>query len=161
MESRNVETYRAGHEAFNRRDFGAMVKEYAESIRWTDHARGITFRTPQEFKDDFLEGWIQASSDCRVTDARYTDAGDTVVARLLAGVRTTGHSDPSRPPARSGRCRSARCGTSTPTVESWEARSTTTRSRCSRSSSCCRSHPERERRRSRPRRYTNRTADDG
>ena len=50
MESRNVETYRAGHEAFNRRDFDAMVKEYAESISWIDQARGITFRTPQEFK---------------------------------------------------------------------------------------------------------------
>ena len=46
MESRNVETYRAGHEAFNRRDFDAMVKEYAESISWIDQARGITFRTP-------------------------------------------------------------------------------------------------------------------
>ena len=77
MESRNVETYRAGHEAFNRRDFDAMVKEYAESISWIDQARGITFRTPQEFKNDFLEGWIQASSDCQVTDARYADAGET------------------------------------------------------------------------------------
>ena len=84
MESRNVATYRAGHEAFNRRDFGAMVKEYAENIRWTDHARSITFRTPREFEDDFLAGWIRASSDCRVTDARYTDAGDTVVARFVA-----------------------------------------------------------------------------
>jgi steroid delta-isomerase-like uncharacterized protein len=85
MESRNVETHRAGHEAFNRRDFGAMVQEYAERISWVDQARGVTFRTPQEFEDDFLEGWIHASSDCQVTDARYTDAGDTVVARFTAG----------------------------------------------------------------------------
>jgi steroid delta-isomerase-like uncharacterized protein len=84
MGSRNVDAHRAGHEAFNRRDFGAMVKEYAESISWTDHARGVTFRTPREFEDDFLEGWIRASSDCRVTDARYTDAGDMVVARFTA-----------------------------------------------------------------------------
>ncbi len=84
MESRNVETYRAGHEAFNRRDFGAMVREYAESITWIDRARGITFTTPQEFANDFLEGWIEASSDCRVTDARYTDAGDLVLARFTA-----------------------------------------------------------------------------
>ena len=54
MESRNVETHRAGHEAFNRRDFGAMVKEYEESIRWIDQARGATFSTPDEFKSDFL-----------------------------------------------------------------------------------------------------------
>jgi steroid delta-isomerase-like uncharacterized protein len=84
MESRNVKTYRAGHEAFNRRDFNAMVKQYAENISWIDQARGITFRTPEEFKDDFLEGWTRISSDCQVTDARYTDAGDTVVARFTA-----------------------------------------------------------------------------
>ena len=84
MESRNVETYRAGHEAFNRRDFDAMVKEYAESISWTDQARGVTFRTPEQFKNDFLRGWIQASSDCQVTDARYTDAVEMVVARFTA-----------------------------------------------------------------------------
>ena len=84
MESRNVEAHRAGHAAFNRRDFNAMVKEYAESISWTDQARGITFRTPHEFKNDFLEGWIEASSDCQVTDARYTAAGEMVVARFTA-----------------------------------------------------------------------------
>jgi steroid delta-isomerase-like uncharacterized protein len=84
MASRNVETYRAGHEAFNRRDFAAMVSAYAERISWTDRARGITFTTPQEFQDDFLAGWIEASSDCRVTDARYTDAGDVVLARFTA-----------------------------------------------------------------------------
>ena len=62
MASRNVETYRAGHEAFNRRDFEAMTKHYADSITWTDHAQGRTFRTPQEFRDDFLAGWVAASS---------------------------------------------------------------------------------------------------
>jgi ketosteroid isomerase-like protein len=82
MESRNVGIHRAGHEAFNRRDFDAMVKEYAERISWIDQARGITFMTPQEFKQDFLGGWIRASSDCRVTDARYMPAGEMVVARF-------------------------------------------------------------------------------
>jgi steroid delta-isomerase-like uncharacterized protein len=84
MESRNVQAHRAGHEAFNRRDFDAMVSEYADRISWTDQARSITFTTPEEFKNTFLQGWIQASSDCRVTDARYTDAGDMVVARFTA-----------------------------------------------------------------------------
>ena len=82
MESRNVETHRAGHEAFNRRDFGAMVRDYAERISWIDRALGITFTTPQEFTTDFLAGWVDASSDCRVTDAQYADAGDAVVARF-------------------------------------------------------------------------------
>ena len=79
MASRNVETYRAGHEAFNQRDFEAMTKQYAESITWTDRARGLTFRTPQEFKNDFLAGWVGAASDIRITDARYIDAGQIVV----------------------------------------------------------------------------------
>ena len=56
MRSTNYETYRAGHDAFNQRDFDAMVKRYADSITWTDRARSLTFRTPQEFKDVFLAG---------------------------------------------------------------------------------------------------------
>jgi steroid delta-isomerase-like uncharacterized protein len=80
MASRNVETHRAGHEAFNERDFEAMTAKYADSITWTDHAQGLTFATPQQFKSEFLPGWVQASRDIRITDARYHDAGATVVA---------------------------------------------------------------------------------
>ncbi len=79
MESPNVETYRAGHEAFNRRNFVAMTRQYADSITWTDHSQGRIFRTPQEFRDDFLTGWVEASPDIRITAARYFDAGQTVV----------------------------------------------------------------------------------
>jgi steroid delta-isomerase-like uncharacterized protein len=79
MASRNVEIYRAGHEAFNQRDFGAMTKQYADSIAWTDHPSGRTFRTPEEFKNDFLAGWVVSSSDIRITAPRYIDAGETVV----------------------------------------------------------------------------------
>jgi SnoaL-like domain len=84
MASKNVETYRAGHEAFNQRDFVAMTKQYANSIAWTDQARGLTFRTPQEFRDDFLAGWVGASSEIRITDARYIDAGQTVMCTFTA-----------------------------------------------------------------------------
>jgi steroid delta-isomerase-like uncharacterized protein len=79
MVSRNVETYRAGHAAFNQRNFEAMTGQYADNIVWTDHAQGRTFITPQEFKDDFLPGWVQASHDIRITGLRYIDAGQTVV----------------------------------------------------------------------------------
>jgi steroid delta-isomerase-like uncharacterized protein len=80
MEASNVETYRAGHEAFNQRNFEAMTKHYADSIAWTDHPQGRTFRTPQEFRDDFLPGWVKASSDIRIVDPRYLDAGPTMVS---------------------------------------------------------------------------------
>jgi steroid delta-isomerase-like uncharacterized protein len=79
MPSNNLEAHRAGHQAFNRRDFQAMTKHYADHIAWTDHAQGRTFRTPQEFRDDFLPGWVQTSADIRVTDPHYLDAGQAVV----------------------------------------------------------------------------------
>jgi hypothetical protein len=43
---------------------------------------GRTFTTPEEFRDDFLPGWVRASSDIRITDPSYLDAGDAVVARF-------------------------------------------------------------------------------
>jgi steroid delta-isomerase-like uncharacterized protein len=79
MAASNVDTYRAGHEAFNQRDFEAMTKHYADRIDWTDHAQGRTFTTPQAFREDFLPGWVTASADIRITDPRYIDAGQTVV----------------------------------------------------------------------------------
>jgi len=79
MASINVETYRAGHDAFNQRDFDAMVEHYADTISWTDRARGLTFRTPREFKDEFLAGWVESSPDIRITAPCYIDAGQTVV----------------------------------------------------------------------------------
>ena len=79
MESTNVGAHRAGHEAFNRRDFAAMTGQYEESITWTDHSQGRTFRTPREFRDEFLTGWITASSDIKVTGSRYIDAGQVIV----------------------------------------------------------------------------------
>jgi steroid delta-isomerase-like uncharacterized protein len=80
MRSTNIEIHRAGHKAFNERDFEAMTKAYADHIAWTDHAQGRTFRTAQEFKDDFLPGWVQTSSDIRITDPLYLDAGQAAVS---------------------------------------------------------------------------------
>jgi steroid delta-isomerase-like uncharacterized protein len=100
MASSNVESHRAGHEAFNRRDFEAMTKHYADSIAWTDHAQGRTFRTPREFRDDFLAGWVRSSTDIHVTDPRYLDAGQTVVCTFsVAGT----HDGPLGPFPATGR----------------------------------------------------------
>jgi steroid delta-isomerase-like uncharacterized protein len=84
MGSGNIEIYRAGHEAFNQRDFEAMTEHYADRISWTDRARGLTFSTPQEFRDDFLPGWVEAAPDIRITGPRYLDAGQTVVCTFTA-----------------------------------------------------------------------------
>ena len=79
MAARNVENYRAGHRAFNQRDFEAMTRLYSANIAWIDHAQSRTFTTPEQFRDNFLAGWLMASSDIRITESRYIDAGDTVV----------------------------------------------------------------------------------
>ncbi|HEX6254238.1 MAG TPA: nuclear transport factor 2 family protein [Euzebyales bacterium] len=79
MNASNVETHRAGHDAFNDRNFAAMTARYADTIVWTDHAQGRTFTTPREFKDDFLAGWVLSSGDIRITDPHYVDAGATVL----------------------------------------------------------------------------------
>jgi steroid delta-isomerase-like uncharacterized protein len=84
MAARNVEIYRAGHEAFNQRDFEAMTKHYADTVAWTDHAQGRTFGTPREFREDFLAGWLGSSPDIRITAARYLDAGPAVVSTFTA-----------------------------------------------------------------------------
>ena len=100
MSSSNVEAHRAGHQAFNRRDFEAMIRRYADRIAWTDHAQGRTFTTPQQFRDDFLPGWVRASSDIRITDPGYFDAGATVVCRFtVAGT----HDGPLGPFPATGR----------------------------------------------------------
>lgn len=90
MATRNVENYRAGHEAFNRRDFAAMTEHYADSMSWTDHAQGRTFGTPEEFRTDFLAGWLGVSSDIRITDPGYLDAGETVVCTFTVEGRQDG-----------------------------------------------------------------------
>ena len=100
MSTRNLETYRAGHEAFNRRDFDTMVSAYAANITWTDQPRAVTFRTPRQFQDEFLAGWVQAFSDCQVIDADYLDAGDTVVSRFTV---TGTHDGPLGPFPATGR----------------------------------------------------------
>ena len=79
MPARNVETYRAGHEAFNQRDFEAMTRRYADSITWTDHAQVRTFRHPRSSGTTSWRGGSRPCSDIRITDPRYLDAGHTVV----------------------------------------------------------------------------------
>jgi steroid delta-isomerase-like uncharacterized protein len=79
MSASNVEAHRAGHEAFNQRAFDVMTERYADRIAWTDQAQGRTFTTAEEFRDDFLPGWVTASSDIRITGPRYVDGGQTVV----------------------------------------------------------------------------------
>jgi predicted ester cyclase len=82
MASKNVETYRAAHDAFNRRDLDAAVAAMTEGYRFVDQPRGATLDR-QQFKDVFMQGWVNAFSDARVTEREYIDGGDVVVCRFV------------------------------------------------------------------------------
>src|SRR5262249_49492530 len=78
----NVETFRAAHDAFNRRDLDGVISVMTDSYAYVDHPRGRTHNR-QEFKDVFMQGWVTAFSDARVTEREYIDGGDTVVCRFI------------------------------------------------------------------------------
>ena len=83
MPSKNVETLRAAHDNWNRRDFNAMVSAMAANVSYTDHARGITFKTRDEFKN-WAAAWAQACPDGKIIQPSYIDAGDIVVTQFTA-----------------------------------------------------------------------------
>jgi steroid delta-isomerase-like uncharacterized protein len=83
MAAKNVETLRAAHESWNRRDFDATVSTMAENISYTDHARNLQIKSRNEFKNWAVD-WAKAFSDAKITSPRYIDAGDTVIAEFTA-----------------------------------------------------------------------------
>ena len=99
MASKNVETLRAAHESWNKRDFAGVVKNANEKLTYTDNARVITLNSRDKFRE-WTEGWAKAFSDGRITNPEYIDAGDVVVARFtvvgtndgpFGAMKATGH----------------------------------------------------------------------
>jgi len=82
MPSQNLNTFRASHQAFNNRDFDALLKNVREDVTYHDHARDHTFKGHAGFRE-FLEGWASAFSDAEVTKPKYIDAGNVVIAEFI------------------------------------------------------------------------------
>ncbi len=78
----NVDKHRALHEAFNRRDWTAIVQNFASDAEYTDHPRGVVLKGPQELVDYLKTGWVASFSDGAITEVEYIDAGDHVVAHF-------------------------------------------------------------------------------
>jgi len=81
MSSKNVETVRAAHESWNRRDFPGVIRDSTEGLVYTDHGRSLTLKTRDRFRE-WAEGWAEAFSDGKITDAKYIDGGDVVVTQF-------------------------------------------------------------------------------
>jgi steroid delta-isomerase-like uncharacterized protein len=81
MASKNAETFRAAHQAFNKRDFDSVVSVMTDDFVYEDRARGVRFTGRKAFKD-FMQGWVTAFSNAEVTASRYADGGNIVVAEF-------------------------------------------------------------------------------
>jgi predicted ester cyclase len=88
MESRepttmsNIDTYRSAHQAFNRRDWTSLVQNFAADAEYTDQARGMTLKGPQEFVDYLRANWVAAFSDAAITEVDYIEAASHLVAHF-------------------------------------------------------------------------------
>jgi len=80
--SRNVQTFKGAHEAFNRRDFDSVVSVMAEDMAYRNHAQNVTFRGRDGFKQ-FLQGFVAAFSDIQVSEPAYIDAGEIVISQFI------------------------------------------------------------------------------
>jgi steroid delta-isomerase-like uncharacterized protein len=83
MSAKNVNTLRAAHESWNKRDFAGVIRDAAKSFTYTDHARAQILSGREKFRE-WTEAWAKAFSDGRITNPQYIDAGDVVIAQFTA-----------------------------------------------------------------------------
>jgi len=93
MESKNVSTLRAAHEAFSAHDCDRAATVGALGVKMVDHGRGMPLASRDELAS-WLKGFVAMSSDIRIIDAEYIDAGDWVTALF----RAVGTQDGPMPP---------------------------------------------------------------
>jgi len=83
MTSKNVAALRAAHEAFSAHDCDRAATVGAPGVKMVDHGRGMTLASRDELAG-WLKGFVAMSSDIRIVDAEYIDAGEWVTARFRA-----------------------------------------------------------------------------
>lgn len=82
MGSKNVETARAAYQAFNSRDFDAILRMVSDRVIYEDRARGETFKGRDGYLG-FLQGWVASFSNAECAQLKLVDGGDTVVAEFI------------------------------------------------------------------------------
>jgi hypothetical protein len=93
MSTRNVQTVRAFHAAFDGRRLDAVSKLLAPSFAYEDEAHG-TVVDRNEFAARSMDSWLGGIGDAQISDARYVDGGDTVVATFTARGTNDGNIGP-------------------------------------------------------------------
>ena len=79
-----VDKHRDAHEAFNRRDWDGVIREFAPDAEYVDHPRGMTVKGAAQFVDYLRAGWVTAFSDAAVTNVRYTEGPERSIAQFDA-----------------------------------------------------------------------------
>jgi steroid delta-isomerase-like uncharacterized protein len=82
MAGKNVKAVQAEHKAFNARDWDTIKGLIADDCVFVD-GTGVAHKGPDGFANDYAKPWSQAFSDAKVTETKYYDAGDTVVAEFV------------------------------------------------------------------------------
>jgi steroid delta-isomerase-like uncharacterized protein len=102
----NIDKYRSAHQAFNRRDWTGLVQNFAADFEYTDQARGVTLKGPQEFVDYLRTNWVAAFSDAAITEVGYIEAAGHLVAHFTCAGTNDGAFGPM---PRTGRRIAAPC----------------------------------------------------
>lgn len=82
MISKNIETYRLAHEAFNSRNFDETVRHFSPKCIYRDFPKNIEYRGPSDFQN-FLKGWVNSFSNAQITDNRYLASGNFVISEFV------------------------------------------------------------------------------
>jgi steroid delta-isomerase-like uncharacterized protein len=77
----NLETHRASHNAFNRRDLAEAVRLIRDDAVYVDHGRGLTMKGPEQFRDG-LQEWVDAFSNATIADPHYVNGDNSTIARF-------------------------------------------------------------------------------
>ena len=149
MASKNVESVQAEHAGFNARDWDSIRRLFADDCVFVD-GRGVVHKGPEAFVNDYAKGWPEAFSDAEVTEAKYHDAGDTVVESSSERARMTVRSDRCQRPIVASSFPTARSTTSGPMARSSAVTPISTCTGCSYSSGTRSRQPIRRRTAHRP-----------
>ncbi|MGH3874226.1 MAG: ester cyclase [Pseudonocardiaceae bacterium] len=77
-----INRYKSAHQAFNHRDWTAAVQDFAPEAEYTDQARAVVLKGPQQLVDYLRANWVASFSDAAITQVDYIDAGDQVIAQF-------------------------------------------------------------------------------
>lgn len=77
-----METVRAAFQAFNSRDFDAILRSVSDGVQYEDRARSETYRGRNEYRE-FLQSWVTPFSNAECAQLKLIDGGDTVVAEFI------------------------------------------------------------------------------